>query len=172
MGWHSCRTILSCSFVPICPCIETRLAWHVLSTSVDASLMLLVMALLWRRGGRPSYSSPGIWLASLRMRSEGSLSGLDSSASRGEWLNCDGRWWTWAWAVNPLPVSLFMTRVRCSIPICVALSRMGGRQRPASFRIFGTPSDGKFGRRPLACLIALFSIPSMAVSCLSLSTPR
>jgi hypothetical protein len=68
--------------------------------------------------------------------------------------------------VNPLSVSLFMTRVRCLIPICVALSRMGGRPRPDSFRDFRTPSEGKFGRRPVACLIALFSIPSMVVSCL------
>ena len=68
--------------------------------------------------------------------------------------------------------SMFMTRVRCSIPICVALSRMGGRPRPASFRGFCTASEGKFGRRPIACLIALFSIPSLVVSCLSLNTPR
>ena len=65
-----------------------------------------------------------------------------------------------------------MTRVRCSIPICVALSRMGGRPIPASFRGFCMPSEGKFGRRPIACLIALFKIPSMVVSCLSLNTPR
>ena len=65
-----------------------------------------------------------------------------------------------------------MTRVRCSIPICVALSRMGGRPIPASFRGFCMPSEGKFGRRPIACLIALFRIPSMVVSCLSLNTPR
>jgi len=65
-----------------------------------------------------------------------------------------------------------MTRVRCSIPICVALSRIGGRPRPASFRGICTPSEGKFGRRPMVCLIALFRISSMIVSCLSLSTPR
>ena len=65
-----------------------------------------------------------------------------------------------------------MTRVRCSIPICVALSRMGGRPRPASLRGFCMPSEGKFGSRPIACLIALLRIPSMVVSCLSLNTPR
>jgi len=97
---------------------------------------------------------------------------FDSSASHGQWLNCDMRRWAWAWAVNPLSESLFMTRVRCSIPICVALSRMGGRPIPASFRGFCMPSEGKFGRRPIACLIALFRIPSMVVSCLSLNTPR
>jgi len=136
MGLHSCRTILSCSFVPICPCIETRLAWRVMSTSIDAFLILVVMALSWWRGGSPSYSSPCMWLASLRMLSVWSLSGLDSSASRGQWLNYDRGRWTWAWAVNPLLVSMFMTRVRCSIPICMALSRMGGRPRSASFRSF------------------------------------
>ena len=51
MGLHCCQTIMSCYVVPICPCIETRLAWRVLLTSVDASLMLVVMALSWRRGG-------------------------------------------------------------------------------------------------------------------------
>ncbi len=96
MGVHCCRTILSCSFVPMCPCIETRLAWRVLPTSVDASLMLVVMALYWLRGGRPSNSSPVTRLASLRMRSVGRFSGLDSSASLGQWLNCDRRRWTWA----------------------------------------------------------------------------
>ena len=89
MGLHCCWTILSCSFVPICPCIETRLDWRVLSTSIDDSLMLVAMSLSWWRGGRQSYSSPGMWPASLRMRSVGSLRGLDSSASRGQWLNCD-----------------------------------------------------------------------------------
>ena len=172
MGLHCCRTILSCSFVPICPCIEARLVWRMLSTSIETSLMLVVMSLSWWRGGRPSNSRPGMWLASLRMRSVGSLSGLDSSASHGQWLNCDRMRWACAWAVNPLSESLFMTRVRCSIPICAALSRMGGRPRPASFRDFCTPSEGKFGRRPIACLIDLLSIPSMVVSCLSLNTPR
>ena len=111
-------------------------------------------------------------LASLRIRSVGSLSGLDSIASHGQWLNCDRRRWACAWAVNPLSESLFMARVRCSIPICVALSLIGGRPMPASFSGFCTPSEGKFGRRPIACLIALFRIPSMVVSCLSLNTPR
>ncbi len=79
MGLHCCRIILSCSFVPILPCIEAHFAWRVLSTSVDASRMLVVMALSWRRGGRPSNSSPDMRLASLSMRSVG----LDSSASLG-----------------------------------------------------------------------------------------
>ena len=74
--------------------------------------------------------------------------------------------------MNPLSVSLFIIRVRCSIPNCVALSRMGGKPRPASFRGICTPSEGKFGRRPMAYLIALFRIPSMVVSFFSLNTPR
>ena len=49
---------------------------------------------------------------------------------------------------------------------------MGCRSRPASFRGLCTPFEGKFGSRPMACLIALFKIPSMVVSCLSLNTPR
>ena len=48
----------------------------------------------------------------------------------------------------------------------------GGRPMPASFRGLCTPSEGKFGRRPMACLIALLRTPSMVVSCLSLNTPR
>jgi hypothetical protein len=67
---------LSCAFVPICPCIEARWAWRVLSTSVDASLMIVVMALSWRRGGRPSNSSHGMRFASLRMRSVGNWVGF------------------------------------------------------------------------------------------------
>ena len=67
---------------------------------------------------------------------------------------------------------LFMTRVRCSIFICVALSRMGDRPRPASFKGLCTSSMGKLERRPRACLIALLRILSMVVRCLSLNTPR
>ena len=84
MGLHCCRTILICSFVPIVPCIEAHWAWRMLSTRVDASLILVEMALSWRRGGRPSNYSPGMRLASLRMRSVGSFRGLDSSASLGQ----------------------------------------------------------------------------------------
>ncbi len=54
----------------------------------------------------------------------------------------------------------------------MAISRMGGKPRPASFKGLCTPSQGKFGRRPRACLIASFGIPSMVISCLSLNTPR
>ncbi len=74
--------------------------------------------------------------------------------------------------MNPRSVSLLMTRVRCSIPICIALSRIGERPRPASFKGRCTPSVKMMGRRPRACRIALLRMPSMVVSCLSMNTPR
>jgi len=134
------------------------------STALDASRMLVEISLSWWRGGRRSYSSPDIVEESLRMRSVGSLRGLDSSTSCGHWFYWDSRRWLWAWAVNPISVSLFMIRVSCSIPICVALFRL--------FQGFRTPSVGKLGRRPRACLIALLRMPSMVVRCLSLNTQR
>ena len=73
---------------------------------------------------------------------------------------------------DPPSVSLFMSRVRCSISICVALSRIGEKPRPASFSKICTPSVGKLGRRPRACLIALLRMSYMVVSCLQLNTPR
>ena len=155
IDFHCCRTILSYSFVPNCPCSETLISWRALSTAFDASRMLVVMALSCWRGVRRAHFSPGTLLASLRMRSVGRLRGLDSSVSYGQWLNWNSRQWTWAWPVNPLSVSLFITRVMCSIPICVALSCMG-----------------KLGRRPMACLVSLLRIPSMVASCLLLNTPR
>ena len=74
--------------------------------------------------------------------------------------------------MNPLSVSLLITRVRCSIPISVALSSMGDKPMPSSFRGICTPSVGKLGRKPRACLIALLRIPCMVVSYLSLNNPR
>ena len=136
MGLHCWRISLSCSFEPSCPWSEVRLCWRILSKSSEASLMLVVIWLSWWRDGRPSNSNPGMLLASLRIRSVGSLSWFVSSASHGQWLNCVMRRCAWACAVNPLSESLFMTLVRCSIPICVALSRMGGKPIPASFSGF------------------------------------
>ena len=54
----------------------------------------------------------------------------------------------------------------------MALSRIGGRPRPASFCGMCTPSTGKLGRRPRACLVALLRMPYIVVSCLLLNTPR
>jgi len=131
------------------------------------------ISLSWWRGGRRSYSSPGMVQANLKMRRVGSfIRGLDSSASSSQRLYEDSSQWTWACAVNPLSVSLFMTRARCSITICVALSRIGERPRPVSFRGLCTFSVGKLGRRPRVCLIALLRMASFAVGCLSLNTPR
>ncbi len=78
----------------------------------------------------------------------------------------------WACAVNPLSESLLRTLVKCSIPIWVALCFMGGSPRPASCKGLCTPSVGKLGSRPRACLNDLLRMPSMAVSCLSLNTSR
>ena len=66
----------------------------------------------------------------------------------------------------------FMTCVRGSIPICVALSRIGEGPRPVCFRGLCTLSVGKLGRRPRAYLIALLRMPSVLVRCLSFNTPR
>ena len=54
----------------------------------------------------------------------------------------------------------------------MALSRMDGKPRPASFNGLCTPCVEKLGRRPMACRMALLSMPYMAVICLSLNTPR
>jgi hypothetical protein len=81
IGLHCYRIILSYSFVLICSCSEVHFPWRALSTALDAFWMLVVMSLSWWSGGRRSYYIPGMLLASLRMRSVGSLRGLDSSAS-------------------------------------------------------------------------------------------
>ena len=126
IGLHCCRTILSFSFVPLCPCFETRFALRVLSTSIDTSRMLLVMSLSWWRGGTRSYSSPGMWLVSLRMRSVGSLRGLDSSASRGQWLNWDRR--RWAKGVGREPSFCVIVHNTCEVfnsHLCGSMSHGG-----------------------------------------------
>jgi len=144
IGLNFCQTILSCSFVSIRPCSVERFAWRALSTVLDASRMLMVTLLSWWSGGMQSYSSPGMLLACLRMRRDGSLRGVDSSASCGQWLNWNSRRWTWAWAVKPRSVYLFMTHVRCSIPICVTLSRMGAGLGLAPSGIFVRPQWGSW----------------------------
>ncbi len=48
----------------------------------------------------------------------------------------------------------------------------GGSPIPASLSGRWTPSVGKFGRIPMACRMALLSIPYIVVSCLSFKTPR
>jgi hypothetical protein len=60
-----------------------------------------------------------------------------------------------------------MMRVMCSIPIWLAPSRIGGRPRPASFIGRCPSSVRKLERKPIACRVALLSVPSMVVSSLS-----
>ena len=88
--------------------------------------MLMAMSLSWCSLGRFSISNPGKVPARRRMRSVGSLKWLVSKASEGQWLKLVMILCTCAWAVKPLSEFLFMTLVTCSIPICVALSLVGG----------------------------------------------
>ena len=73
--------------MPSCPCNVVRLSWRVLSKALDGSRMLVATSFSWWSDGKRSNSSPGMVLASLSMRSVGSLRGLDSSASCGQSLN-------------------------------------------------------------------------------------
>jgi hypothetical protein len=75
-------------------------------------------------------------------------------------------------SLAPFQVFAHMMRVRCSLSVWVAASRVGGRPRPVSFKGRCTPSVGKLGRRFIAFLMFLLSMPSMVVICLSLNTPR
>jgi len=123
-------------------------------------------------GGKLSRARPRIELASLKILSVGSLRGLESRASVGQWPNWVRSRRVCAWAMYPLSVSLFVVRTRCSIPIWVALFLIEGRPSPISLSGLCTPSMGKLGSRPMAWRMALFRMPSMVVSCRSLSTPR
>ncbi len=73
--------------------------------------------------------------------------------------------------MNPLSV-FFMVQVRCSIPIWVVVFFMGACPGPDSLSGICTPSVGKIGNSPMACLLALLSMPSMVVSCRLLKSPR
>ena len=76
--------------------------------------------------------------------------------------------WTWASTVNPLSVSLFITRVRCSIPICVALFPLG---LPLSGVVVRPQWGNWVGSLGLVSMLCL-RMPSTVVSCLLLNTPR
>jgi hypothetical protein len=89
-------------------------------------------------------------LATLKIRSAGSLSGFDSRASLGQWPNWVSSHCKCAWARYSLFVSLFIVVTWCSTPICVARSLIEGSLSPNSFRGLCTPSVGKFGSRPMA----------------------
>ena len=73
--------------------------------------------------------------------------------------------------VSPLRI-LFTVRIRSYIPIWVALFLMDAMPRLISFGGRCTPSIKKFDKRPVACLMALLSMPSISVSCRSVKTPR
>jgi hypothetical protein len=102
----------------------------------------------------------------------GILREVVSRTSVGKWLYWVNIISTCECAVNILSMFVFIVRVRCSTPIWVALSLMEGISRQASISGRWTPSMGKFGRIPIACRMALLSMPYMVVNCRSLKTPR
>ena len=161
MGLHCFRTSVPTYLVPIVPCSVCRFSIRASSTACDIARRLAAIALLWSSGGRlSSYRSLTV-LARRSMRSVGSLSGLDSRASVSPWLNCVRTRRVWEWVRYLRSVYLFIVLTRCSIPICVTLSLADGRPRPISFGSRCTSSVGKLERRPLPCLGALFSMPSI-----------
>ena len=172
MGRHCCLTRLSYSFEPMALWMVCRFWCRLSSMACEACLMDVAIALSLVRGGRLSRDRFVIVLARRSTLSVGSLSGLDSRASFGQWLNCDRRRCVWEYARYPLSVSLFMLLRRCSIPIWVALSRMEGSPRPISFVGLWTPSVGKLWSMPVARRSALLRMRSISVSCLSVKTPR
>jgi len=107
--------------------------------------MLVAMSLSWCRLSRFSNSNPGHVPARRRMRSMGSLRWLVSRASEGQWLKLVRSLCICAWAVKPLSEFLFIACVRCSMPICVALSLVGGIPSPVSFSVRCTPSVESLG---------------------------
>ena len=172
MGRHCCLTSLSYSFEPMVPWMVCRFWCWLSSMACEACLMDVAIALSLVRGGRFSRDRFVIVLARRSTLSVGSLSGLDSRASFGQWLNCDRRRWVWEYARYPLSVSLFMLLRRCSIPIWVALSLMEWNPRPISFVGLWTPSVGKLCIMPIASRSDLLRSRSMSVSWRSVKTPR
>ena len=146
--------------------------WRMSSTARDASRMVVEIALCLVRGGKLSSWRLVMALAMRSTRSVGSFSGLDSSASVGQWLNWVRSLCVWEYVRYPLSVSLFILFRRCSIPIWVALSLMDGSPRPISLVGLCTPSVGKLWSMPVACLSALLRMRSISVSCGSVKTPR
>ena len=87
MGWHCCLISVSYSLVPMEQLMLCRFLWWMSSMACDASLMVVEMALSLVRGGRLSKCRFVMVLVRRSTRSVGSFSGLDSSASVGQWLN-------------------------------------------------------------------------------------
>ena len=72
----------------------------------------------------------------------------------------------------PLFVGLLRISVICSIPICVALSFIGGNPRPIFVVCLCIASVGKLGIRPSAFLAALLRSLSIVSSCFSVNIPK
>ncbi len=87
MGWHCCLISVSYYLVPIEQLMLCRFWWRVSSMACEASLMVVEMALSLVRDGRLSKCRFVMALARRSTRSVGSFSGLDYSASVGQWLN-------------------------------------------------------------------------------------
>ena len=158
--------------VPRCHRNVLRFSCRTWSTVYDADLMRVATSLSCYSVGRFRNSSSCTMLARLRTRRVGSLREAVSRTSVGKWLNWVNIISTCVCAVNLLSMFVFIVRVRCSTPIWVALSLMEGISRQASISGRWTPSMGKFGRIPIACRMALLSMPYMVVNCRSLKTPR
>ncbi len=143
-----------------------------MSLACDAALSLFAIAFSWDSGCRIGNSRSFTNLANRRMRSVGSFRGFYSRASVGQCPYWVRRCSMCAWVRYPLSVSLFIERMSCFNPIRVAMSLMDGKLRPSSLSGRCTPSGGKLGRRLIARRMALLSMPSIIVSCRSLSTLR
>jgi len=125
-GLQGCMASLSHSLGPGCPWSVLLFSCIVWSIFCDADRMLVAMSLSWCRLGRFSNSNPSMVPARRRMRSVGSLRWLISKASECQWLKLVMILGTCVRAVKPLSEFLFMAFFTCSIPICVALSPVGG----------------------------------------------
>ena len=98
MGWHCCLLCVSYSLVPMEQVMLVLFWWRVSSVACEASLMVVEMAFSLVRGGRLSRWRFVMVLAKRSMRSVGSFSGLDSSASDGQWLNWVRGLYVWEYA--------------------------------------------------------------------------
>ena len=86
-GLQFCRTSLSYSFVPCWHWIVCMLSIRMESVACEADLKLDAISFSRYSRGRLSRARPRMVLASLRVRSVGSLSGFDSRASVGQCPN-------------------------------------------------------------------------------------
>jgi len=130
------------------------------------------MSLSWCRLGRFSNVNPGMLPTRRRMRSVGSLRWLVSKAFEGQWLKLVMILCTCVWAMKPLFVFFSWRLLRVLYPFVWPGPEVGGSPNPASLSVHCMPSVGKFGRSPMAYLIALLRIPSIVESWRSLKTPR